>query len=106
MRWHQTINIINPVPGSTNEYGDINYSDASPVPSPAWVQPREATEEEINRQTRISEYHILVPPEAPVSGVSKITWEGKEMQVIGEPQPFHHRNGLHHLEFDAREILG
>lgn len=106
MRWYQTISVINPVDGAQNEYGDVTVSDGTPVESPAWVQPLDATEDEISRDTRVSRFHIIVPKETVVSALSKVVWEGRNLEVIGEPQPFHNRNGLHHLEFDAREVLG
>jgi len=106
MRWYHTISVINPVDGAKNEYGDTITTDGTPTFSPAWVQPMDATEEEINRDTRVSRFHVLVPKDTVVSAVSKIVWEGKNLEVLGEPQPFHNRNGLHHLEFDAREVLG
>lgn len=106
MIWHHTISIINETASTTNEYGDTVYVDAAAIQSNAWVQPIAATEEEITRDTRVTRFHILVPPATVVTATSKIQWEGKTLQVLGEPLPYYNRNGVHHLEFDAVEYLG
>lgn len=92
--------------GPPDDYGNPTMVDSASADFPASVTPLDATEEEILRDTRIQRYWIIVNPDATVTGFSRITWRGKNMEVLGEPKVFTTPAGVHHYEFEAREILG
>lgn len=82
----------------------------NPIPGPpaivtfaAFVQPMDATEDEIGRDVRISRYEVWTAPDAPITGTASIVWEGHSLEVIGEPLR-DSRQGLRLLKFTAREI--
>lgn len=92
----------------TTRYGDPVLVEGDGVVTEAAVQPLQATEDEVGRDTRIQRYRVIVAPDAPVDGISRLTWRGRTFEVLGEPLAF---SGLrdeevHHLEFDVREVLG
>lgn len=58
---------------------------------------------EIDRDTRISRYVAIVEPGVSVTATSRVEWNGKSYEIVGEPQLFSGR-GDHHLEFDMRLI--
>lgn len=88
-----------------DRYGNPVYTEESGVELPAAVQPLAATEDEVNRDTRIQRYHIIVGPDTALDGLTRVEWRGRSLQVIGEPLAFGARGEVHHYEFDAREVV-
>lgn len=102
----ETITVFALVSSGEDEYGDVTYGEGSGVESPAAVEPLAATEDEIGRDTRVQRYRFTVPPTLAVDGTCRVEWRGKSFSVLGEPLL---RNAMgddvHHLEFEAREII-
>ena len=91
----------------------------NPVPTPdpqapedttevrASVRPVGATEEELGRSTRINHYHVYLPPEVELDGLSRLEWRGKLHQVVGDPEEVHGPGGRrHHQKVLVREVAG
>lgn len=96
--------------GAVSDYGDPIMEELPPVEVPAAVQPLQASEDEIaasqvGQSLRTQRYHVLVAPDAPVDGLARVEWRGRQFEVIGEPLVFP-TNGPHHIEFDMTEVLG
>lgn len=100
-----TISVVNDVVVGTDRYGNDTYGPGTPVNVAALVVPKDAIEEELVRDTRVSRWEVETAPDAPVLGTSSITWEGRDLEVVGEP--LHDSvEGLRRLTFTAREIKG
>lgn len=97
----------------TDRYGNPLVVEDDGTDVPAAVQPTSRTtggdaELEIDRDTRIGHYTVLVPPDTNLDGLSEVEWRGLRYTVVGEPQVFTARGGseAHHLEFRIRRIEG
>lgn len=92
--------------GATDDYGNPTMVDGAPTVVPAHISIVTSTETEILRETRVQIYSVVVSPDAVVDAFSKVEWDGKIMEVLGEPLKYWSRGVPHHCEFQAREILG
>jgi len=102
------VTVTNPTAsGSTDRYGNLIPTTTSVVEKMR-VEPavRGSTEDLIDRDTRITRFRCFALPASTVTGLSTLTWLGRSLRVDGEPEPFYGRSTLHHLEFQAEEILG
>lgn len=88
---------------SFDRYGNPIPGAPTTVTIDALVEPMDATEEEIGRDTRVSRYAVTTRPDAPVTGRSSIAWEGRSLEVVGEPLHTS-EEGLRLMTFTAREI--
>jgi hypothetical protein len=91
--------------GETSDFGDPLYDEDESTIAAA-VTPLEATEEEINRETRINRYYAMVRPEVEISGIDHVLWEGRRFEILGEPQIFSQRGREHHKRIELREVEG
>lgn len=92
--------------GAEDRYGNASLVEGTGVDVPAMVTPINETEQEINADTRVSRYRVLANPDTEIDALSRVVWRGRSFQVIGEPQSFVARRGVHHFEFDMREVQG
>ena len=104
----ETVTVTKPgsATGARNEYGDPVYAAGTPTNFKAFVEPMDSTEDEITRDTRIQRFKILLEPTANIDGVSTVVWRGRTLEILGEPLPWIFLGKVHHLEVDAREVLG
>jgi hypothetical protein len=91
----------------TSDFGDPEFGEAE-VEVPCAVTPLDATEDEINRETRINRYYALIPADLGISvgEVLRVRWQDRELTVLGEPQLFTARGRQHHLRLELREVEG
>jgi hypothetical protein len=107
MRLRDQIEIVTRTQGTVaDRYGDLPDIESAAVTVPAYVEPLDATEDEINRDTRRSRYLVLVRADATVDALARITWEGEDYEVIGEPGLWKNHRGAHHRELEMRRIEG
>lgn len=93
--------------GPADDYGNPTLVTVSTTNVPAMVWPSGIADElEIQRDTRIARYNIIVKPDEDVDGISRIQWSGITMKVEGEPFIFMARGLPHHIEMKARDIRG
>lgn len=102
----ERITIYRRVVVGQDTYGADIYGESPGVVVPAALDVRDATEEEISRDTRVQRYRVTVAPDAVLGGIDRIEWRGRSLEVIGEPQPETLRGSVHHIEFDVREVRG
>lgn len=88
-------------------FGDPVPGDPDSVTARAMVTPLDATEDEINRDVRLTRYSVILEPDAPVDGLARVLWHGDAYEVIGEPRRFPgHLGDTHHLEIEIRSVKG
>lgn len=93
--------------GPPDIYNNPTMVTTSTTDVPAMVWPSGIPDElEIQRDTRISIYNVIVEPDVDINGISHIVWEGRTMKVHGEPSLFKARGLPHHFEIKVREIRG
>jgi hypothetical protein len=85
-------------------FGDPEYEPEEGVEIPAFVDPIDATEEEVNRNTRLNRYRVTVEPDRPIDGLTEVEWNGRRYSVQGEPRLFSSRRGAHHYEIEIRAV--
>lgn len=91
---------------SEDRYGNPIDEEAAPTIVSASVSPLEATEDDLNRETRTSRYKVLVEPTVTIDGLDRVEWRGNSYEVVGEPLVFSTRSGPHHYELTIRNIEG
>lgn len=100
------------VNSTVDRYGDTPKVRGTGTVWKANVQPvletrgRDSGEFEIDRDTLVNRFKVTLEPWAIVDAYSQIVWDGRNFEVIGSPSPFKHRNGVHHLTLQMREIVG
>ena len=67
---------------------------------------RDSAELEIDRDTFIDRWHVVLEPWAVINGLSRIGWEGDIFEVVGQPTLYKGRNGPHHIILQIRRIEG
>lgn len=72
----------------------------------ALVEPSDSNEDQIGRETRIQLFKITMSPDVDVSATSEIDWHGRSLEALGEPLTYYLRGLPHHIEMEAREVLG
>ena len=107
MRLRDEITVYSRTAGTAvGPYGDpVDVEDAGTT-VPAYVEPADLTEDEINRQTRTNRYFVMVDGITVVDALSRIEWEGESYEVVGEPGPWKNHRGLHHYELQMRRTEG
>lgn len=106
-----TVSIRNLVDAaSPDDYGNPTYTETV-VESRARVEvsgirENASVEDIVDRDTRITRFRVWLPAGTDVSGTSNLTWEGRDLRVVGEPSRFDDSVGPHHLELTAEEVLG
>lgn len=105
-----TVQVFNLVAGSTDRYNNEVEAWDSGVTLPARLQQLDALtlgrELIIDRDTRQTFWKVFMEADAPVNGLSKLVWEGRTLEVDGEPADVADGVGSHHLEFRVKESKG
>jgi hypothetical protein len=99
------VTVSNPTSSGEDRYGNATETLTS-VTEKMRVEPKEADEELIDRDTRLTRFRVFARPDSVVTGLSTLTWETRSLRVVGEPLPFYGRTTLHHYELTAEEIRG
>lgn len=92
----------------TDRYGNPIFGEVSVVEKMR-VQPGPRTgniEDIIDRDTRVTQFRLFCKPDTTANGLSRLTWNGRALRVVGEPRPLYDSGTLHHWEMDAEEVLG
>lgn len=103
----ESITIYAVTDGETlDRYGNAVPSESDGVTVRAAVKPISEMEKETSGDLRISMYRVLVEPGTAVNARSRVDWQSRTFEVLGEPQLYTANRGVHHIEFDIREIQG
>lgn len=102
----ESITIFNRANSGTDRYGNPVLVEGTGVVVPAAVMALDATETEISEDRRITRYRVTVAPGVVLTGVARISWRGRSLEVVGEPKQHSANGNVHQQEFEVREILG
>lgn len=91
--------------GTPNETGDETYEEDTSTIAAA-VTPVDTDEIIVGRETRLNRYFALVRPEVEVSGIDAVIYEGRRLELVGEPEILKQRGVRHHLRLELQEIEG
>lgn len=90
----------------TDRYGQPRTSWSDPVEVRAMLKPLKALEALVAEDRRLTTYRVICQPVEDLTSLSRVTWRGKVLEVLGEPLLAADRNGPAHIDFTAREVLG
>lgn len=89
-----------------DRYGDEELTYDVGTASKARVEQESSTEDIIDRDTRVQAFKVFLPPEATVSALSLLVWQGRDLRVMGEPLVADAAMPYHHIELRCQEVLG
>lgn len=93
---------------ATDAYGDpaLDWTSASSVEVPAWVQPRTSAEDNNGRRAVISGWMTFLPAYVDITAHDRIIWGSETFEVDGDPAELWNPSGPHHLEVPLRRVTG
>lgn len=100
-------NLVDPAPVPTTGFSD----DDPPTfdtgyDTKGWVNPLTAEEDTQERDTRVTDYLLYLPPEENIKATSEVVWKGVRHRIIGRPRLFDNLRGPHHFEIVMRAVEG
>lgn len=100
------VTIFNPTTTGTDRYGNdvVGFDTGTSVPG--LVQQLSTDELLLNRDTRETIYMVFLKPDAPVTSLSQLEWQGRRLAVTGDPDLVEDRDGPHHYELTAVRFQG
>ena len=106
-----TVQILAQSEGAEDRYGNTEQVFTPGASYNARVQQVRSTSQggrEIlaSRDTRVTWYTVYLPANAPFDALDMLLWNGKRLQVDGEPAKVDDSSGSHHVELIAREVAG
>jgi len=72
----------------------------------AYVEPHQAKEFDMDRETRLTDYDVYLMPDADVEAVDEIEWNNVRHIIIGRPKLWSRPAGPHHLLLTMRAVEG
>lgn len=93
-----TVTVYAYQPGSDDRYGNPTDDWAAGVETPARVDSDATSEELMARDTRHSLFTVFLPPTVTITALSKVEWDGRTLQVVGEPAKLNDAIGVQHIE--------
>ena len=91
---------------SSGRYGDEELTFDAGTISEARVDLGSSNEQTVDRDTRVTEATLFLPPDVTITALSYWTWDGRKFRVDGEPKQLFDGVGLHHLEVASEEVKG
>lgn len=71
---------------------------------PCRLEQTDATEILVGRDTDVSNWLLFLPPDAVITPADQVVVDAVTYQVVGEPDPVHGLNGVHHFEVRLRRV--
>lgn len=105
----QRVVLKRPQYGNTDRYGNdapTFHEQEHWIEAWAYVQPVNSVEEQADMNRRVSEYTLLVGPQTELEADFRVEVDGRDFEVIGEPQVFRTPRGVHHVEATIRIVEG
>ena len=95
---------IDPV---ADRYGnEVPDTDLTGVTTPGRIEQNSADEDIIDRDTRVTTFTLFLPKEIIISALSRVSWDGRDFRVTGEPEVVYGAADPHHIEAVLTEVLG
>jgi len=102
-----TVSIRTPSPNAgADRYGNPTEDPGTPVDVPARVEQRAASEDVIDRDTRVTRALVFLPTGTNISALSVVAYEGQDWQVVGAPYYVANGAGPHHIQAVIELIEG
>lgn len=105
-----TLTIRNPIddhdPDHADRYGNEPDGYDAGVVAIGRFDERGGSENDIDQDTRRKQYLLFLEATAPISALSILAWDGRELRVDGEPDMKNDSSGPHHWEVQCEELLG
>lgn len=105
-RLHDMITIQTWAPDEVDIYGDEQPAFVQ-VNVRALVQQASASEDDVDRETRVTEYTVFLEPDVTISAKDRVILAGgTQCEVIGDPDVVADGIGPHHIEARIRSVEG
>lgn len=93
---------------STDAYGSSTFVYSGGTDYPARMQQTAGTEVTKDRDTQVSDWLLFLNPDVPITGDSRVLFNGQTFEVLGPPAiPTTPRTvGPHHIEARLRHVSG
>lgn len=89
-----------------DQYGNLETYEMPKISVPARRRFSDSSEVDTDRNQQTQRFVYLVPPGTRVKGDCKIIDNDVELEVIGTPNVVKTQFIEHHVEFEARSIVG
>lgn len=104
-RMDKQVTVTPMVTGTADRYGNLPYeSSGAPVVYDAWIEQISAEEDDLDRETRISRWRLILPPDAVINTFSMVEYDSLTFTVIGRPKRVFNWQGVHHIECELSLI--
>lgn len=92
----------------TDPYGSTvkDWGNATSITGKGWLAQRSRSEDLVNREAQISDWHLTVFPDFDVVGGDRVVVDGQTFEVDGPPWPAWTPRGLHHRELSLTVVEG
>lgn len=106
-RLHDTVTILRAEEVSGPYNSTVwDWENATPTEEPASVQQIGSTEDVVLQQRTETLWRVFLRPTADLKATDRIQWDGKDLEVVGEPDRPRQRARVHHVEAVVRAVSG
>lgn len=92
---------------ATDRYGNLVTSGAATETlTSAWLEQSTTAEDLEDRDTRVSSYLLVLPPEADLLATDTVIYNAESYRVAGKPRKVYNSRGLHHVEVTIELLEG
>jgi hypothetical protein len=93
-----TVTVYPYSPGTEDRYGNPTDDWGAGVATPARVDSDATSEDLMSRDTRHTLFTVFLPATVTINALSKVEWDGRTLQVVGEPAQLNDAVGVQHIE--------
>lgn len=93
------------IPGSYNSKVR-DWPNATQTVEPADVQQVGSTEDVVLQQRTETRWRVFLRPTAVLTAADRLEWDGKTLEVVGEPDRPRLGGRIHHTEAVVRAVAG
>ncbi len=103
----KTASVYRRGPGAQkNAYNMPIETEAAAVNYPCWLEQTDTVEVTVGRDTVLSDWLLVLPPEALLDATDRIAVDGRSFEVVGHPATVNTPRGAHHIECRLRAVVG
>ena len=95
-------------PPTTDKYGNEIIVETGTEPVNGYVEQTEAQEGTVDRETYITDWLVVLPADAALSGRDWVSYGGRTLEIVGPPaKPWNpRRRSVSHIEARGQEVVG
>jgi hypothetical protein len=90
----------------TDPYNNPTEPETTSVSYPCWLEQTATVEITQGRSTVLSDWLLVLPPEAVVDPTDRVVVDGRSFEVVGQPLSAASPRGTHHIECRLRATVG